>query len=114
MRQTLAELFTTQGYDVAQEADCGTLISRVIDVDPDVILLAQETVTLGESNDNTIQLVRRLMDGVIVVVGDAAEAELADVLLQGADIYIRKPVNFRELLARVRAFRRRIDLDDTA
>ena len=108
----LAELFMSQGYDVAQEADGAGIVYRVIEFDPDVAIVAEEAVGLEEPD--TITMLRRLMDGIIVVVGDAEEGEVVAALLKGADIYISKPVNFRELLARVRAFRRRGELDDTA
>ena len=112
LREALAELFKTQGYDVVQEANRNAVISRVIEVDPDVVLLAQEMVDYEKSD--IITLLRRLMDGIIVVIGDDGEGELVAALLEGADIYMGKPVNYRELMARVRAYRRRSELGDTA
>ena len=112
LRQMLVDLFETQGYEVAEEADGKAIISMVIDFDPDVVLLAQEVARPGRSD--TITLLRRLMDGIVVVIGDAGEGEVVSALLEGADIYISKPVNYRELRARVRAFRRMGELGDTA
>ncbi|MCH8870995.1 MAG: response regulator transcription factor [Chloroflexi bacterium] len=112
LREALAELFKTQGYDVVEEANRNAVISRVIEVDPDVVLLAQEMVDYEKSD--IITLLRRLMDGIIVVIGDDGEGELVAALLEGADIYMGKPVNYRELMARVRAYRRRSELGDTA
>ena len=112
MMQMLAELFVTQGYEVVQETEGQQAITRVIEIRPDVLLLAQETVDQEESQ--TIALLRRLMDGIIVVIGDSGEGQVVAALLAGADIYIKKPVNYRELLARVRAYQRRSNLDFTA
>lgn len=112
MREMLSELFLTQGYEVVQEARGEALISRVIENEPDVVLLAEETVH-GEDSDS-IPLLRRLMDGIIVVIGDSGEGQVVAALLGGADIYIKKPVNYRELLARVKAFRRRNNLGYSA
>ena len=112
IREMLSELFLTQGYEVVQEARGKALITRVIELEPDVVLVAQETVD-GEDSDS-IPLLRRLMDGIIVVVGESGEGQVVGALLGGADIYIKRPVNYRELLARVRAFRRRGGLGYTA
>lgn len=112
LRKMLAELLMTQGYEVVQLTDSSAIISRVIETGPDVVILAEDA--LSEEGSDRIHMLRRLMDGIIVVLGRGVEGEVVSALLEGADIYISKPVNFRELLARVRAFRRRSELDDTA
>ena len=73
-----------------EEANRNAVISRVIEVDPDVVLLAQEMVDYEKSD--IITLLRRLMDGIIVVIGDDGEGELVAALLAGADSYMGKPV----------------------
>ena len=47
-------------------------------------------------------------------MGDGGELAAVNALLQGADSYIKKPLNYTELLSRIRGLMRRIDLDLTA
>ena len=56
-----------------------------------------------------LPLTRRLTASPIIVLGEGGETAVVKALLQGADMYLRKPVNDAELLSRVRAVTRRSD-----
>lgn len=112
MRQMLAETFAGQGYEVVQETDSSVVISKVIEVNPDILILAEASI--DHERSGAIQLLRRLTDGIMVIIGDSEGENAVAALLEGADIFITKPVNYRDLLARVQAFLRRSDLDHSA
>ncbi|MCI0439999.1 MAG: winged helix-turn-helix domain-containing protein [Chloroflexi bacterium] len=48
-------------------------------------------------------------DACLIVVGDGTVPDVVSALLDGADAYLRKPINYRELLSRVRALFRRLE-----
>ncbi len=52
-------------------------------------------------------------DASCIVVGDGSVSDVVNALLNGADVYLREPVNYRELLSRIRALCRRIESGQT-
>ena len=112
LRQLLGELFMIQGYDVTEQADSTSLITSVINLGPELVVLAEDAFDLEGAK--RVRMLRRLTDGIIVIMGEGEERKVIAALLEGADIYIKKPINFRELLARVRGARRRGDLGHIA
>lgn len=109
LRRLLVEVFMTQSYDVTQHADSSDLISSVVVISLELIVLAEDAV--DREGTERVRMLRRLTDGIIVITGEGEENEVVAALLGGADIYIRKAINFLELLARVRSARRRGELD---
>lgn len=53
-----------------------------------------------------LPLARRLTSSPIIVIGDGGETAVVKCLLQGADVYLSKPVNCRELHIRARSLYR--------
>lgn len=85
-------------------------------------LLAQEPVDLlildlRLPGEDGLQIARKLREqsdlGIVVVTGRREEADRVMALELGADDYLTKPFSPRELLARVRAVLRRIQLQST-
>lgn len=69
-------------------------------------------------NAHGIDLARELREkstdiGIIIVTGSTDEIDRIVGLEVGADDYVSKPFNERELLARIRSVMRRIDIKDT-
>jgi two-component system phosphate regulon response regulator OmpR len=108
MRDALFEYLSLRGYRVSTAAN-GTQLRTVMTQDPaDLILL-----DLGLPEEDGITLTRQLRRkskvGIIIVTahGDFEDRVLG--LEVGADDYVVKPFNFRELLARIHSVLRRRD-----
>ena len=107
IRDTLAEVFTSQQVRVFTAAD-GTEMRDI---------LARETVSvvlldLRLPGEDGFALCRSLQDsnagvGIIMLTGAADTIDRVLGLEMGADDYIAKPFELREVLARVRAMHRR-------
>lgn len=98
--------FTAQGFDVAVATD-GSSMRAVIDSrDIDVVLL-----DLGLPGEDGFSLTRYLRErwkgALIIVTGRGDSIDRVVGLELGADDYVTKPFDLRELLARVRSVLRR-------
>jgi DNA-binding response OmpR family regulator len=98
--------FTAQGFDVAVAAD-GVSMRAVIDSqDVDVVLL--DLGLPGEDGFTLTRVLRERWKGALIIVtgrGDSIDRVVG--LELGADDYVTKPFDLRELLARVRSVLRR-------
>ena len=108
IRETLDEYLTGRGIDVALASD-GAQMKAVIDERPvDLVLL-----DLGLPGDDGIELTRFLRStsriGIIIVTGAGDPEDRVLGLETGADDYVVKPFNLRELLARIHSVLRRFD-----
>ena len=106
-RVALVKVFEGQEIEVVGESDNAQGIARIIQQNPRVVLLAEGMPSLDGLE--MLPLTRRLTVSPIIVVGEGEETAVVKALLQGADMYLRKPVNHVELLSRVRAVTRRSD-----
>ena len=104
--QAIEEYLSLRGFRVSTAGN-GVEMMDVLESDPaDLVLL-----DLGLPGENGIDLTRKLKSdktiGIIIVTahGDSEDRVLG--LESGADDYIIKPFNFRELLARVNSVLRR-------
>ncbi len=108
-RNALTEVFEGEGIEVFAEADSGGGIARIMQRPPGVVLMADEMPPLD--GVELLPLARRLTSSPIIVVGDGGDTAVVKALLQGADMYLRKPVNYLELRSRMRALMRRSEPD---
>ena len=108
-RTALTGVFQGEGIDVVAEADSGGGVARIMQRVPGVVLMAEEMPSLD--GVELLPLARRLTSSPIIVVGDGGDTAVVKALLQGADMYLRRPVNYLELLSRVRALTRRAEPD---
>jgi len=105
-RTKLAGYFETEGYRVS-EAESGPELWRAIDEGPvDLVLL-----DINLPGEDGLSIARRLRErhdlGIILVTCRSDEIDRIVGLEIGADDYVTKPFNHRELLARVRSVLRR-------
>lgn len=107
LRNSLVELFQNEQYLVAEELDSGGGVLYVMRENPGIIVMSEDMPSL--EGVEFLPLLRRLTRAPIIVVGAGGEAAVVRALLQGADMYLRTPPNYRELLSRVRALMRRYD-----
>jgi len=99
-----------EGFDVETAADGKTALEKIDSVKPDLIVL-----DLMLPDISGFEVCRRLrMNSTTPVIMLTARGEEIDRVLgleMGADDYLAKPFSFRELLARIQAMLRRIELD---
>jgi len=107
VRAMLAEYLSGHGYSVA-EAEAGDAMRAEIERSlPDIILLDNRLP--GEDGLSLVRYLRNHYDVGIIMV--TASGELVDRVVGlevGADDYVTKPFDPRELLARVKSVMRRL------
>lgn len=106
IRELLAEYLTQQGYAVSVAADGMELDRRLQEVAPDLVVM--DLMLPGEDG---LTMTRRIKaaHGLPVIMLSARGEDVDRIvgLEVGADDYLAKPFNPRELLARIRAVMRR-------
>ena len=107
VREMLAEYLIEHGYEVGQ-VDRGTAMRDAIEQNlPDVVLL--DINLPGEDGLTLARFVRERFDvGIIMVTGASDVADRVAGLEVGADDYVTKPFELRELRARVKSVLRRM------
>lgn len=94
------------GFQVRHARDGAAMRKSLAESIPDVILI--DLALPGEDGLSLIRFVRQHYDmGIIIVSGSGEDVDRIVGLEIGGDDYIQKPVNLRELLARVRSVLRR-------
>jgi DNA-binding response OmpR family regulator len=106
LRRSIVNDLVCNNFEVTYEANGGKGIARILDINPEVIVLSEDTPVVG--GVEYLPLIRRVTNAPIVMVGDGDEIRVVSALVNGADMYVRKPVNSQELVSRVRALCRRI------
>ena len=107
LRELLQRYLSQQGFDVAA-ADSGAELSRLWPTEsPDLLVL--DVMMPGESG---LEICRRLRSNlvttpIIMLTAKSEELDRIEGLEVGADDYLAKPFNPRELLARINAVLRR-------
>jgi DNA-binding response OmpR family regulator len=99
-----------EGFDVEAVADGISAIKAVETIKPDLVVL-----DLMLPDISGLEVCRRLRAGtttpVIMLTARGEEIDRVLGLEVGADDYLAKPFSFRELLARIHALLRRVQLD---
>lgn len=105
LRETLAFNLEREGYDVVQAADGAQALEKF---GPMIDLVLLDVMLPKISGTEVCRRLRQSSQVPIIMV-TAKDSEIDKVvgLEIGADDYITKPYSYRELLARVRALRRR-------
>lgn len=104
-RWLLVALLKGEGFVVLEANDPGHAIRLLLDNNPPLVILAEETPPID--GIAVLSLVRRLTPAPMVVTGWGGETGFNWALLQGADTYITRPIDPRDLLGRTRALLRR-------
>lgn len=106
----LDRYLTSSGYHVSTATDGEEMHKRLKQRQPDLVIL-----DLNLPDAHGLELARELRKssdvGIIILTGNNDAVDKVVGLEIGADDYISKPFNERELLARVRSILRRISLD---
>ncbi|MBI3503688.1 MAG: response regulator [Proteobacteria bacterium] len=108
IREMLLEYFGRQGFDLAEAADAAAARALVPGFRPDLVLL-----DLNMPGENGLSLARWLREtlphtGIIMLTAASHTVDRVVGLEVGADDYVSKPFDLRELLARTRSVLRRM------
>ncbi|UUX97406.1 winged helix-turn-helix domain-containing protein [Aquabacterium sp. J223] len=111
--QLLAHYLAAQGFRVSQ-AHNGPALMSLMASDPPVLVL----LDLGLPGEDGFAIARQLREhhrcGLVIVSGRGDAVDKVVGLEVGADDYVTKPFDLRELLARIKAVLRRMAPADTA
>jgi DNA-binding response OmpR family regulator len=111
--QLIARYLGTQGYRVSQTHSGAALLALMKSDAPALVLL-----DLGLPGEDGLAIARTLREhhrcGLVIVSGRGEAVDKVVGLEIGADDYVAKPFDLRELLARVKAVLRRLDPGTTA
>ncbi|MBC3464687.1 response regulator transcription factor [Pseudomonas sp. RW10S2] len=103
-----AEYLQANGFEVAVEGDGGRAVRRIIDSQPDLVIL--DLMLPGEDGLSICRRVRgQFPNPILMLTARSDELDQIQGLDLGADDYICKPVRPRLLLARINALLRRSD-----
>ena len=106
LRELIGDFLTRQGFEIVTVADGAAMDRRLAGNDIDLVVL--DLMLPGENGLSIARRLKRESDVPIIIVSALGEdADRITGLEVGADDYIGKPFNPRELLARVRAVLRR-------
>ncbi|MBV9412075.1 MAG: response regulator transcription factor [Acidimicrobiia bacterium] len=107
LRAVVASELVGQGYAVADVSDAQSAMSSIDDAPPDLVVV---DVDLPDADGfDVLRMLRRATDApVIVMTTRSTETDRITGLDLGADDYVVKPLSVGELMARVRAVRRRV------
>jgi two-component system phosphate regulon response regulator OmpR len=107
IRAMLAEYLGTHGYAVAVAGDGATMRAALALAVPDVVLL--DVNLPGEDGLTLARFLRERHDvGIVMVTGAADVVDRVAGLEVGADDYVTKPFDLRELRARIKSVMRRL------
>ncbi|MDP3495588.1 MAG: response regulator transcription factor [Hyphomonadaceae bacterium] len=106
LRETLADFFQIEGYAVSQAANVREARAHLSAGEPDLMLL-DINMPGGDGLTFAAEMRGRSAIPIIILSGKGAMVDRVVGLEVGADDYLSKPFELRELLARVRAVLRR-------
>jgi DNA-binding response OmpR family regulator len=114
LRSLLSEYFGRHGFSVRTAPDAASARAQMAEALPDLAIL-----DVNMPGENGLSLARWLRDahprvGLVMLTTAGESVDRVVGLELGADDYIPKPFEMRELLARVRAVLRRIKLSQPA
>jgi DNA-binding response OmpR family regulator len=105
-RQSVVLALQDAGFRVIEAGESGQGVRHALDESPRIIIIVGEKMPPINGVD-LLPLLRRLTESPIIVLGSGGEMAMVRALFQGADFYLTRPVNVRELIARIRALLRR-------
>jgi DNA-binding response OmpR family regulator len=93
------------GFQVIAEVESQRGLSRTLDLAPQIVIIDEEMPPANGCE--LLPELRRITESPIIVVGPGEDTTVEWALLQGADAYLRRPVDPTELLVRIHALSRR-------
>jgi len=116
LRSSLQEYFEREGFDVAVAHDGATGLALLGKVNPHLMILDVQLPSMDGLE--VCRAVRRQVGGSVgIIMISGIKREMVDRVVGlelGADVYLTKPFETRELLAQVRALLRRIQAQNAS
>lgn len=106
LRETLADFLSAEGYAIGQSGNVTEARAAIAAAEPDLVLL-DINMPGGDGLTLAAELRGRTQLPIIILSGKGSMVDKVVGLEVGADDYVAKPFELRELLARVRAVLRR-------
>jgi DNA-binding response OmpR family regulator len=107
LRETVADFLANEGYTVREAGTVGEARAQIAAAAPDLILL-DINMPGGDGLTFAGDLRRTTTVPIIILSGKGSMVDRVVGLEVGADDYIAKPFELREMLARIRAVLRRV------
>ncbi len=104
-RREILVALKTAGFRVLEATTSGDGAKCTLDNSPRIVVIAEEMMPL--EGVDLLLVIRRLTDLPIIAIGSGGEIAMVQALVQGADVYLTRPVNIKEFLARIQALLRR-------
>jgi two-component system KDP operon response regulator KdpE len=104
-RRVVGSALRDAGASVVEVSTGSQGLLQVLDLAPDVVVLAEEVPPL--QGREVLTVLRRLSDAPVVILGSGGGSEEPSALDLGADSYLRRPLRASVLVARIRALLRR-------
>ena len=107
IREMVSEYLEAKGFDCLQAED-GLALEKALEKKPDLDLILLDVNMPGDDGFTVAKRVKELSEvAIIFLTGSDDSVDKVVGLELGADDYVSKPVDLRELLARIRAVLRR-------
>ena len=108
IRSLLADALMYQGYQVYEAEDGATGLEQFCAIQPDLVLL--DILMPGLNGLAVLQEIRRQnpVVGILVVSALSSKQVTLEAMAAGADGYIRKPFDLRELFRKIESLDRRV------
>ncbi len=107
LRRSMTETLQEEAFEVVGEMDVNRGLAHVAEFSPSIILISNE-LRIHEGTE-LLTLLRRLTSVPIMVIGTDGCRGVVAVLLNGADMYLKKPFDLHEMVSRVHALLRRAE-----
>jgi DNA-binding response OmpR family regulator len=104
-RQSVVLALQDAGFRVIEALESGEGVKNTLDISPRIIIVGEEMPPIN--GVELLPVLRRLTESPVITMGSGGEMAMVRALFQGADFYLTRPVNVRELIARIRALLRR-------
>ena len=104
-QRLLAMLLRRVGYSPVEVTETGDALREIIDGRHEIIILPLETPPI--EGVDFLPVARRLTSVPLIVIGPDSENDAVHALLQGTDMYIKRPIDPDGFLARMEAVLRR-------
>lgn len=112
MLRMLKRTLELEGYDATVATDGHSALALLEDYKPDLVIL--DIMMPGLDGFQVLKLIRQRSNVPVIMLTARCEVtSLQKALVLGADDYVRKPFRIRELLARIKAKLRRVELGTT-
>jgi DNA-binding response OmpR family regulator len=104
-RQSVVLALQDAGFRVIEALESGDGVKNTLNISPRIVIVCEEMPSIN--GVELLPVLRHLTESPIIVLGSGGEMPMVRALFQGADFYLTRPVNLRELIARIHALLRR-------